>query len=822
MTFGTVHRLPRADQSLLRLWLVLLVLAAGVGAANSAWAQSDSLFGPGSLGDAPQDETGTDDAVTDDTSDGDDSSDEPGMKGPTVKAVELAGIERVDEQAVRKQIRTVVGSDLDPAIVAEDLRRIFQMGLFDDVRVGLKKAGDGGVVVRFQVLERPSIAAITIRGNEDQSEEDVLKVVDLKVNHLYSPADAQRNAVKIKEMYDDEGYFLATVTHKVEAVSGNQVRVVFDIKERAEVKVRRIELLGNEGISDAEIKAVLKTQEGSVLSILSKAGNFKRDMLEYDLQVIQYLYLTKGYVQAKVEDPVVSLSPDMKYISIAIRVNEGPQFRVGKLDVTGDSVDPLPDMLKKVQLKTGDIFNYALVQQDNQALAGAQKNHGYAHATVSNESVPDVEKRVVDWTYHIQKGKKVYFGQILMQGGGSTRDKVIRRELTIAEGELYSEKGIQLSQARVQRLGFFESVEIKTRPTALPQVVDVVVDVKERTTGTFQVGMGYSSLDNFIVTAQIAKDNFLGRGQRMSVQGSLSSVRTMFQGSFYEPYFMDSNLTFSLDLFSYEQLYTDFSRQSTGGGMSWGYRLTDELTAEAGYNLEEVSTSIGGLSGRTDVPIASLFGSGLTSSMRMSLSYDDRDDRMFPTTGWFMSGAAEWAAQFLGSDNEFNRFTAKVRRYVPLPFDGVLKFNLVGGLIRAPEGKQVPLFERFFMGGIYNVRGFDRNTLGPEIAIPNSGDPASSLSGFNIGGVKQLYLNNEIEVPILKAPMNLRGLLFFDVGNAFGEAEDITLQDMRLALGWGVRWFSPVGPLRFEWGVPLNRKANERPLVFEFTIGNSF
>jgi hypothetical protein len=193
MTFGTVHRLPRADQTLLRLLLVLLVFAAGAGAANSAWAQSDSLFGPGSLGDAPQDETGTDDAATDDAA-GEEVPDEPGAKGPTIKAVELAGIERVDEQAVRKQIRTVVGSLLDPAVVAEDLRRIFQMGLFDDVRVGLKKAGDDGVVVRFQVLERPSIAAITIRGNEDQSEEDVLKVVDLKVNHLYSPADAQRRS----------------------------------------------------------------------------------------------------------------------------------------------------------------------------------------------------------------------------------------------------------------------------------------------------------------------------------------------------------------------------------------------------------------------------------------------------------------------------------------------------------------------------------------------------------------------------------------------------------------------------------------------------
>ena len=797
-----------------QLWAIAC-LAAGLCAAT-AWADDQaSPFGRSPIGGASGLSLANPES---------DAEPAPSDLAMTVTAVELGGIERVDRQTVLNQIRVKAGQMLDPTAVAEDQRRIWAMGLFDDVKVGLKTAGRNAVVLRYQVLERPSIAAVEIVGNDAQSDDDIHKVIDLRVNNLYSPSDAAANIQKIKDLYIEEGYFLATVRHRTEPMPDNQVKVVFEVQERAEVKVRQIDILGNEGVVDADIKAVLRTQEGSVLSAISKSGNFKRETLDTDVQIMQYLYLTKGYIQAKVDEPVVSLSPDLRYISISIRVHEGPQFRVGKVAITGDTVDeqPIDKLREKLQLKEGEIFNYQFAQQDGQMLANVQKNYGYAHATASNESVPDPDKRLVDWTYHIQKGKKVYFGQISVRGGGSTRDKVVRRELVIGEGELYSEEKITASQARVQRLGYFEKVEIKTKPTGMPQVLDVVVEVKERTTGTFQVGMGFSSLDNFIATAQISKDNFFGRGQRFSIQGSLSSIRTMFQASFFEPYFMDTKITFSTDIFRYDQLYTDFTRRSKGGSMSWGYRLTDTVILEGGYQVEQAQTQIGGLSGRTDVPIASLFASGLTSALKATLSFDNRDDRMFPNTGWFITTTGEYALPALGSDNEFVRGVARIRRYVPLPLDAVLKFNLVGGLIHAPAGKVVPLFERFFIGGIYNVRGFVRNSLGPALYIPTSSDPGATLSAFHNGGTKELYLNNELEVPILKAPMNLRALLFFDIGNAFAEGETVSVAAMRESVGWGIRWFSPVGPLRFEWGVPIAPKPGEQPLVFEFTIGNAF
>lgn len=800
-----------------------LLLCAVVFGAAPARADDGSLFGRGALS-----RPASEDKPSDDT---EPLPEETPVLPLRIAKITVGGLERVEAKVATNQIRCREGNLLDPQAVAEDVRRLFQLGLFDDVRVGLKRlpaaadAADTPVELRFQLLERPSISAIEIRGNTEQSTESIMKVVDLRVNNLYGPQDAAQNVTKIKDLYRDEGYFLATVSHHVEVQPANQVKVVFDVVERAEVKVREVQLLGNEGIADDDIKAVLRTQEGGVTSIIGKGGNFKPENLDMDVQILQYLYLTRGYIQAKVDEPIVSLSPDMKYITVAVRIHEGPQFRVGKVAVEGDSVEPADKLVPTLALKPGDIFNYALVQQDGTKLRDVQKNAGFAHATVENNSVPDLDKRTVDWVYKVQRGKKCYFGQIMLAGGTSTRDKVIRREMTLVEGDLYSEAKIQQSQARVQRLGYFEKVEIKTRPTALAQVLDVVVEVKERTTGTFQVGMGFSSLDNFIATMQIAKDNFLGRGQRMSVQGQLSSIRTVFQASFFEPYFLDTNVTYSIDLYRFDQLYTDFSRRATGGGFSWGYRLTDNLILDVGYTGEEVISKIGGLSGRTDVPIASYFGSGFTSALRGTLSFDSRDDRMFPTTGWFVSTTGEWANSYMGSDNLFTRVSARVRRFFPLPLDGVLRFNLVGGAIQAPKGKIVPLFERYFVGGIFNVRGFARNSLGPQIAIPGSSDPGSSLSAFTIGGTRQLYLNTEVEVPIIKAPMNLRGLLFFDIGNAFGENQKIFSTsefNFRMSFGWGIRWFSPVGPLRFEWGVPINRLPSEQPLAFEFTIGNSF
>ena len=393
--------------------------------------------------------------------------------------------------------------------------------------------------------------------------------------------------------------------------------------------------------------------------------------------------------------------------------------------------------------------------------------------------------------------------------------------MTISEGDLFNATELKKSRQMIMRLGFFETVDISTDPGMNSKLMNVNIRIKERQTGTFQVGAGFSSLENFIATAQISKQNFMGHGQTLSLQATLSSIRSLYTLSFFDPYFLDSMWTFSTDLYNFQQDFDDFTRGSTGGSLTWGYRFTEELHLSLGYKLEFIQITIGGLAGRSTIPIANLFNDGLTSSLKSSISYDTRNDRMFPSAGQFTTASVEYAHHYLGSDNEFTRMIARSRWYVKVFWDMVLKLNGTAGYVFSNSEGGVPIFERFFVGGIFDVRGFQRNSLGPKLPVAKFREPGTSLSDFTIGGNKELIFNVELEIPIL-TQVGIRGVVFFDAGNAFDDDELMNLVDLRTSVGFGVRWWSPVGPLRFEWGIPLAPKPNEEPIVFEFTIGNSF
>jgi outer membrane protein insertion porin family len=279
--------------------------------------------------------------------------------------------------------------------------------------------------------------------------------------------------------------------------------------------------------------------------------------------------------------------------------------------------------------------------------------------------------------------------------------------------------------------------------------------------------------------------------------------------------------TFSFDLYNFQQDYDDFTRGSTGGSLTWGYRFTDEFHLSLGYKLEHVGITIGGMRGRSAIPIANLFNDGLTSSLKSVMAFDTRNDRMFPSAGQFTSGSVEYAHSYLGSDNEFTRMIGRTRWYHKVLWDIVLKLNGTVGYVVSNGDGEVPIFERFFVGGIFDVRGFQRNSLGPKLPVARIREPGTGLSDFTIGGNKQLIFNVELEIPILPQ-VGIRGVLFFDAGNAFDDHTNISVADLRSSVGFGFRWWSPVGPLRFEWGIPLKPLPHEDPIVFEFTIGNSF
>ena len=741
---------------------------------------------------------------------------------PIVREVRVEGLYRVGEESVLRHILTAVGKPLDPAGVSEDIKRIYRMGFFEDVRSALKKEGDG-VVLLFQVQERPTINAVKYEGNDELDTEDLEKVVDIRRFSILSIPQIQRNIQKMKDLYTEEGYYLVSIEYELVPLPQNLVDLTFRIRESEEIKVKTITFLGNKEVEDDALSGAMFTREGHYLSFLDQSGQFKREAFSTDLQRLQFVYLSRGYIHAKIHDPIVSLSADKRFMHITIRVDEGEQYFTGDVAMQGDFLKdhPKSELMEQIGLKQGDVLSREVIIKDTIKIGDIYKDEGYANVSISNSTTVDEKTRIVDFTYLIQKGEKVYFGLVTIEGNYTTRDKVIRRELTLSEGDLYSETALKQSKAEVMRLGFFEDVQIKTRQTDRDDRMDVVVTVKERDTGTFQVGAGFSSIENFILTAQIAKQNLFGRAQTLSFQATLSSIRTMFNISFFDPYFIDSDFTFGFELFNYDSDFNDFTRNSMGGSMTWGYRFTRDLSSAITYKIENVDVSIGGLTGRATIPIANLFQSGLTSSLRYTFTHDSRDNRLFPTSGWYNQLSVEWAGTQIGSENEFVRLQANSRFYVPLPWDLVFKMNGRLGYITGIGDKPVPIFERFFVGGIFTVRGFDRNTLGPELAVAAIREPDTTLTGFNIGGNKQLIINTEIEIPIFAA-VGIRGVVFLDTGQAYDDPDPIDLALLRYSAGFGVRWWSPVGPLRFEWGFPLDKKPGEDPVVFEFTIGNSF
>jgi outer membrane protein insertion porin family len=783
------------------------------------------------------------------------------LQGRSIERVQFRGNRKVEDDAIRVQLLSKPGTLLDAAKLREDIRSMWKMGFFADVNVEAEIGPSGGVTLTFAVKEKPAIRKVLIAGNNDVGLDKINEVMDLELDAIVDIAKIKKNREKIADLYVQKGFYLATVDYEIKPVNEAEVDVWFKVDEKSKVKIRDVEFIGNNTISTAELRGAISTRPPDALSFINDSGTYSEETFQRDLLVITAHYWDRGYANVKVGTPSLRLSRDKQFMYLSIPIDEGPIFTIAKVAFKGDLIGKPDDNLARVKLRGGMKFSRTFIQEDRESLSAYYQDRGYAYANVLPLTKVDLDKKQIALTWEVARGKRAYFERINIRGNSKTRDKVIRREMKIAEGELFNNTNLEISKRRIMALGFFENVVVSTKRGSSDEFVEVNVEVIERPTGTFQIGAGFSSVENFIAQAQISQNNLFGRGQTLALQAQISSLRQLFLLRFVEPYFLDSYWTFAFDLYNQTRGFYTFFRNATGGTLTWGYPILFEarvrdVRAFLTYKLEEVSitTSAGGFAnlGATSAPIAStsvanLFRGGRTSSLRGSLSWDSRNDRLFPTKGFYNSIFLEYASLYTGSENKFTRVGGFVRHYQPLFGPFIWKSNWELGITTSTDPLGVPISERYLVGGIYNIRGYAPLSLGPKLLTQPPGDIGQPLGTLPLGGNMQIIINNELEFPLFKK-VGISGVLFFDMGNAYNlenrycsglqrgtsavpiqfdpcfplhPAESL-ISGIRKSVGFGFRWISPIGPLRFEWGIPLDAQVGEDPLVFEFTIGNFF
>lgn len=760
-------------------------------------------------------------------------------KPPIIHSIKVEGQRKVEKDAILARISLRPGKRLNTRKIRDDISSIYDLGFFYDVKV-LKKRRGRQVSLIYQVVEKPSITKIIFKGNEEFERSDLMETTGIKLYEVVDMNRLQEAAKKIEKEYEDKGYFLARVKLSVKPIKKEQtVQVIYDITENEKVKVRRITITGNKKIPDSKIKGAMETKEGTYFGFISGAGSYKQEAFDRDFQRIRYLYLLDGYVQVKMDSPQIYVTPDKKNIYITINIQEGKQFFIGDIDFSGDLLFDRQELLESSKVIDSEVFSYQILQEDIARLTAKYGNLGYAFTNVIPRTRLDDKNRKVHITFEIDKGNKVYFGEISIIGNSKTRDKVIRRELRIYEGELYNETAKRVSLANIQRLGFFEDVNFKTfTPIGQPEKLNIEVEVKERNTGTINIGAGYGSTSGFQFEAQIDQMNFLGRGQRLGFSVRSNSQSSTYNLNFTEPYFLDTRWSLGTDIYKTETRSPnlDYQRKTSGGALRFGHPIGNYLAGELRFKIDNTHLIANTNFDESLYPINEPGQQGSTHSVALTVVYDKRNDRFAPSRGFYARSSLEYAG--LGGDLKYTLGRNTLRYYRKLFWKVVWRNNISYSFI-TPHGEDVPFSKRFLLGGSFDLKGFEyaqvgkrkfsdkffnaqldsiRNRLGRE---PTQEEIKSArTSAFRpFGGTKAIYYTMELEWPLLEAA-GIKGVLFYDIG----AAEDVITSSTLLSdWGVGLRWFSPVGPLRFELGFPINPNPSyHKERVFNFTIGSPF
>ncbi|MBT8338992.1 MAG: outer membrane protein assembly factor BamA [Desulfatitalea sp.] len=739
------------------------------------------------------------------------------FKHELVAHVEVKGNQRIEADAILRVVKTKSGSAYNPSALTEDLRAIYAMGYFDDLRVEAQADPDGRRVT-FHVQEKPTIRHIRIRGNSKVKEEDINDNLTLNTGAILNIYKIRSNMDQIETLYKEKNYHKVKVDYEIKPLENNQADLDFIIEEGPKLYVTRIRFEGNHAFEEKKLKKMLDVNEKGFFSWLTSSGDLDRAALEQDMAKLNAFYSNQGYMNARVGDPIVQIGDEG--IQITFKIEEGQRFKIGRTDIEGDLIFPKDDLLSKLKIIEETYFNREVIRNDILALNDRYADQGYAYSDISPRIVPHEDDLTVDIIYVARKGPQVYFEKIIIQGNTNTRDKVIRRELHVREQGLFSNSALKRSIRNLYRLEYFEDVKVDTLKGGKEDKMVLKIDVTEKSTNSFTFGAGYSSAEDVFFTGSISQRNLFGRGQILNFEGSIGGSTTVFSLKFTEPHFLDTQWRTYIEAYNLERTYSNngYERKSTGGGLGLGHPVWDYTYFNWGYNLDQ-SDVIVTERALISESVRELEGTNLTSSVNLSLSYDSRNRGFNATEGSKHTAYFEYAG--LGGNIGFNKYIGQTMWYYPLYKSLVGFVNAKAGYVHPnDDGKLLPDYEKFYLGGINSLRGFGYQgvDLTEMKAIFNENGDTVTIP-VKVGGNKMVQFNLELNFPLV-SQAGLFGVVFYDTGNVY--ADRIDLSDLRESAGAGIRWMSPFAPIRLEYGHILDRREGESSGRWEFSMGGSF
>jgi len=721
-----------------------------------------------------------------------------------IARVEIAGNRKIGADAVRQKLKSKPGNPLDEEDISDDIKTIFKMGYFLDVSADVATEA-AGKVLTFSVVEKGLISEIRLVGNKKVDKDDILEAMSVKVRQSVNPENIKQDLQKIKALYDTKGYYNAEITDRLEKDGEKDFVLILDIKENDRVYIRSITFEGNETFTTKELVGMMATNERTLLGFITDTGILQSQQIKQDVQRLTAFYFNNGFVNAQIGEPVITHDEKGIYIKIAVR--EGKRFKIGKVEISGDYLEKTrADLYAQLKTKTGSHYSREAIMKDMEMITTTANDEGYANADVNPQVSTHEKEQLVDLNFFLKKGELVHIARIGISGNTTTRDKVIRRSLFIVEGDLYSSTKLKKSYENLNQLRYFEEVDIQT-DKAPDNQMDINIRVKEKNTGMFMIGAGYSAVDQAVIMAQIVQQNFLGYGQTMSLKASLGSKTNNYELSFTEPFLFDLPLWFKADVWKYTKEYDSYTLDTKGVGATVGHPLFWKIFGYVGYkfsvdNIQDINYAT------ASYYIKAQEGERTTSAISFTLSLDTTNDIMFPSKGVKASASVQYAGMPLGGNTKFIKYAASATGFTPLFWDMVFSLKGQIGYLQNNDDSddKIPIYERYVLGGINTLRGL--RYVGPT--NPGTSDV--------IGGTTMLTATAEVVFPLVK-DAGIKGVVFYDTGNTWNGGYH--LDDLRSTCGAGIRWYSPIGPLRLEYGYALDNKGlnDDSKGRWEFTIG---